>query len=177
MLIAGKYNLTKLLRVITTVLIVLNVLVLVLLPMILTMIYQNPELIVQLDRSGNASGPDIRLDSSYPSDLPLASYPFYLGFLYASGIGTAIILLQGYQILRRIERNDTFIAAQAPSFQRMALAFLWLAIVFLVKILTYNTLLTIFCCLLFFFFSMVCLILADVFRQAWLVKAENEMTI
>ncbi len=180
MLITGQSSLTTALRYITLALIILNILALLFLPLILTQIYENPELIIQLDRpAGSASpaGPDIYLDAELPSDLPSSSYRFYLVFLYASGIGTAVILIQGLLILNRIERGDTFCAAQAGTFRLMAIAFFWLALAFLVKIFFYNTLLTIFCCLLFFFFSLVCLILADVFRQAWLVKTENEMTI
>lgn len=177
MLITGKSSLTTVLRAFTTVLMILNILALVFLPLILSRIYQNPELIVQLDRSSEPAGPDIRLDAEIPTDLPAASYPFYLVFLYASGLGTAVILLQGYRILRRIERGEAFSATQAGSFRLMAIAFFWLALSFLIKIFVYNTLLTMFCCLLFFIFSLVCLILADVFRQAWLVKSENEMTI
>ena len=59
----------------------------------------------------------------------------------------------------------------------MAIAFFWLAAAFLVKVFFYITLLTLFCLLLFLFFGVVCLILADVFRQAWQVKTENDMTI
>lgn len=177
MLTDHSLRLTKLLRVITTALIILNVLSLLILPLILTELYQNPALIIQLDRPGAVSGPDIHLEPGYLSDLPAQSYPFYLGFLYACGIGTAIILLQGYQILRRIERGEAFCAAQAGSFRWLAGAFFWLAAVFLVKIVAYITLLTIFCCLLFCLLGLVGLILADVFRQAWLVKSENDMTI
>jgi hypothetical protein len=177
MFITGQSYLTTILRIITWGLLILNILVLLALPLILTQIYQNPELIVQLDRSYEQAGPDLHLESEFPPDLPADSYPFYLVFLYASGLGTATVLFQGLRILKRIERGEPFCAPQAGSFRWLAIAFFWLALVFLVKIFAYNTLLTIFCCLLFFFFSLVCLILADVFRQAWLVKSENEMTI
>lgn len=177
MLITGKRSLATFLRYLADMLIVLNILALVLLPWILTAIYKNPELIIQLDQSSSRIGPDIRMASEYPSDLPPESYPFYLGFLYASGIGTAMILIQGHRILRRLERNEPFTVGQAGSFRLMAWAFFWLALAFMVKVFFYNTLLTMFCCLLFFAFGVVCLILADVFRQAWQVKTENELTI
>lgn len=177
MLITGRHSLSTLLRYLADSLIVLNILALILLPLILTALYQNPTLILQLDPPAASSTPDIRLASEYPSDLPPDSYPFYLGFLYAAGIGTAMVLIQGHRILRRLERNEPFTAGQAGSFHLMAWAFFWLALTFLVKVFAYNTLLTMFCCLLFFAFGVVCLILADVFHQAWLVKSENELTI
>jgi hypothetical protein len=177
MLIVGKRSLSNFLRILTDLILVLNILTLLLLPVVLTAIYENPELIVQLDRSADKTGPDIRLRSEYPADLPSASYPFYLVFLYASGIGTACILLQGHQILRRLERSEPFSHQQARSFRFMSFAFFLLTITFAVKIVFYNTLLTMFCCLLFLIFSLVCLIMADIFRQAYLVKSENELTI
>jgi hypothetical protein len=165
------------LRIAALVLIILNLLALLCLPLILRTLYENPDLLLQLDRATVTGGPDLSLSSEYPADLPPSSFPFYLGFLYAAGLGTLMILLIGHRILLRIGANEPFAAGQAKSFRWMAIAFFWLSLAFLVKTFAYITLLTLFCCLLFFFFGLVCLILADVFRQAWQVKSENELTI
>lgn len=170
-------RLSYFLRIVTDLLILLNLIALVTLPLILTAIYRNPALLIQLEPTTSITGPDVSLQPVYPSDLPMASYPFYLGFLYVAGLGTAIILIQGHRILRRIERSEPFTAGQGPSFRIMAISFFGLAITFLVKIFTYNTLLTMFCSLLFVILGVVSLILADVFHLAWQVKTENELTI
>lgn len=177
MLITGKQSLSTYLRYTVLTLIVFNILVLLCLPLILKVLYQNPELLVQLDRSVTTVGLDQSLITTYPTDLPPASYPFYLVFLYASGLGTLAILSQGYLILRRIESDQPFDQGQSRSFRWLAIAFFWLALTFLVKIFLYNTLLTLFCCLLFCILGVVCLILADVFLQAWIVKTDSELTI
>jgi len=177
MLIIGKRSLSSLLRILTDLLLVLNIIALLMLPILLTAIYKNPDLISQLDRSASQDGLEIGLRSGDLADLPPASYPFYLCFLYASGIGTAFILLEGHKILRRLECGNPFSAGQSGSFRRMSLAFFLLAIIFAVKIFAYNTLLTMFCCFMFLMFGLVCLIMTAIFRQAYLVKSENELTI
>jgi len=177
MLITGRHSLSTVVRYLADFMLVLNILALIFLPLILTALYDNPQLLIQLDQAAAARGFAGGAASAYPSDVPPESYSFYLGFLYASGLGTALILLQGHRILRRFERGEPFAASQAGAFRIMFIAFFWLAFAFLIKIFFYITLLTLFCCLLFLFFGVVCLILADVFRQAWQVKVENDMTI
>ena len=177
MLITGRHSLSTVVRYLADFLLVLNILALIFLPLILTALYDNPQLLIQLDQAAAARVLSGGVASAYPSDVPPESYSFYLGFLYASGLGTALILLQGHRILRRFERGEPFAASQTGAFRVMSVAFFWLAFAFLIKIIFYITLLTLFCCLLFLFFGVVCLILADVFRQAWQVKTENDMTI
>ena len=177
MLITGKHSLSTIVRYLADIALILNVLVLIFLPFILTALYENPQLLVQLDRAAAEHVLAGGLASDYPSDLPPESYSFYLGFLYASGLGTALILSQGHRILKRFERGQPFAQSQAGAFRVMSIAFFWLVTVFLVKVFFYITLLTLFCFLLFLFFGVVCLILADVFRQAWQVQTENDMTI
>lgn len=160
MLITGKRSLSSLLRIVLDLILLLNLLTLFALPFLLDAIYRSPELLVQ-----------------YPTDLIPSSYAFFLVFLYASGLGTAWILLEGHFILRRLELNQPFAARQSESFRRVGIAFVWLAVVFAVKIVLYNTLLTMFCCALFVLLVLVAVILAEIFSQAYQVKSENELTI
>ncbi len=176
MLIIGKHSLASFLRVFVDVLLVVNILVLIFLPRLLTFLYENPVLITQLDlysRTDIAPGAAV----GYPSDLPANSYPFYLAFFYASGIGTAWLLLEGHLILRRLENGNPFAAAQSHSFFRVACACGILLVTFIAKVLTYNTLLTSFCTIIFLLLVLIALILSEVFRQAHQVKSENELTI
>lgn len=177
MSITGQRSLSTLLRLLLDVILVVNILVLVLLPFLLTALYRDPGILEQLDRHQASTIPDSGLRSDYPADLPPSSYPFYLAFLYAAGMGTAWILTEGHFILRRLEKNQPFARRQAGSFRRVGLAFGWLALVFAVKIIFYNTLLTMFCCGLFVLLALIGMILSEVFRQAWQVKTENELTI
>lgn len=193
----GARSLSTGLRLLTDLLLLLNILALVLLPVLLPEIYRNPAVLAPFDGPGllprrtaatasaqpapgssAASQPAASLPAAaYPSDVPPDSYPFYLGFLLATGIGTAWVLGEGHFILRRLERGQPFAAGHAASFRRMAIAFALLTLAFAVKVLFYNTLLTIFCTLLFVVLLVICLIFADIFHQAWLVKTENELTI
>lgn len=160
MLITGKRSLSSLLRIVLDLILTLNLLTLIVLPFLLNAIYQSPMFLVQ-----------------YPTELLPNGYAFFLGFLYAAGLGTAWILLEGHFILRRLEHNQPFAARQSDSFRRVGLAFVWLAVVFAVKIVFYNTLLTMFCCALFVLLVLVAVILAEIFSQAYQVKSENELTI
>lgn len=177
MLITGRRSLTTVLRLILDFILVLNLLTLILLPFILDALYRDPGILRQLDSSPALWPDETGLRSDYPSDLPPGSRPFYLVFLYASGLGTAWILTEGHFILRRLEKNQPFAKQQVGSFRRVALAFAWLTLVFAVKIIFYNTLLTMFCCGLFFVLALIGLVLSEVFLNAWQVKTENELTV
>ena len=177
MRIIGKHSLSRLLRIVVDLILVLNILTLILLPWLLTVVYRQPDLLAQLEQRTGQSGPDITLNTEYPADLPKSSFPFYLGFLYISGLSTAWILIEGHRILRRLEKGEPFAAGQAGSFCRVAGAFSMLAAAFAIKIGMYNTLLTMFCCALFLLLILVAVILAEIFRQAYAVKTDNELTI
>ncbi len=175
--ITGKRSLSSLLRVIVDLLLILNILVLILLPWMLDAVYRDPDLLEQLEVRSVLAEPDVALRPEYPSDLPKSSYAFYLGFLYAAGVATAWILLEGHRILRRMEKSEPFAAGQTGSFHRVGIAFGVLAGAFAIKIVAYNTLLTMFCCALFLLLILVAVILAEIFSQAYAVKADNELTI
>jgi hypothetical protein len=177
MMVTRKYFLSALLRILIDLLLLFNILALIALPWLLTAVYHNPDLLSQLDRRTGPAGPDITIRDEYLVDLPATSYPFYLVFLYVAGAATAGILVEGHLILGRIEKGQLFSAAQTRSFRIMAGAFGFLAVDFAVKIFIYNTLLTMFCCVLFILLVLVALILAEIFRQAYLVQTDNELTI
>jgi hypothetical protein len=182
MAITGKNSLSSALRIILDILLVANLIVLLLLPWLLNAIYADPALLGQLDRQTGEATADFNRGESpagptYPSDVPADSYPFYLVFLYGAGFGTAWILAEGHWILRRLEKNVPFAAGQAASFRRVSYAFAGLAILFAIKIAVHNTLLTMFCAGLFLLLVLIAQILAEIFRQANLVKTENELTI
>lgn len=177
MIHAKTQRLSRVLRILIDVILVLNLLALILLPFLLRLIYDQPALFYQLEPAAPASVPDTRLSDEYPADLPPESYPFYLGFLYATGLCTAWILFEGHMVLGRVAKEDPFHAGQGRSFRHMAIALILLSLAFAVKVAVYITLLTIFCAVVFIIFGFVALLLADLFQQAWQVKSENELTI
>ncbi len=79
--------------------------------------------------------------------------------------------------MKRVAQREPFHARQSRSFQHIALALGLLTAAFVVKIFTYNTFLTLFSAVVFFILIFIALLLADLFRQAYLVKTENELTI
>ena len=155
---------------------ILNVLALLLLPFLLNMLYEQPELFGLISPRVGEENPAGLVSHDYPADVPPDSYPFYLVFLYACGFGTAWILFEGRRILKRVAQGEPFHARQSQSFQHIGLALGLLTAAFTVKIFIYNTFLTLFCTA-FFILVFVALLLADLFRQAYLVKTENELTI
>ncbi|NLO35025.1 MAG: DUF2975 domain-containing protein [Clostridiaceae bacterium] len=156
---------------------ILNLLALLLLPFWLNVLYEQPNLFGQLDGRQADSRPAGLASQEYPADVPPGSYPFYLAFLYVCGLSTAWILFEGRRILKRVAQREPFHARQSRSFQHIALALGLLTAAFVVKIFTYNTFLTLFCAVVFFILIFIALLLADLFRQAYLVKTENELTI
>ncbi|MDD2579798.1 MAG: DUF2975 domain-containing protein [Eubacteriales bacterium] len=170
-------RLTSILRWLIDGVLLINLLTLIGLPWILKLIYNHPDLFFQLELGHNLIGDGYSSAELYPSDMPLHSYTFYLVFLYLSGICTAWLLFEGHIILRRLERGWTFAPEQHRSFQRASLSLFLLCAIFVVKIFFYNTLLTMFCAALFLVLGLIAMTLADVFRQAWQVKSENDLTI
>ncbi len=177
MLITGKHSVSFVLRIILDIILVFNLIALIILPLLLEAVYKDPALFLQFEQSAPEYLPDRVVNISNPQDLPPASYPFYLAFLYATGLGTAWILFEGHLILRRLEKNQPFAPRQSASFRRVGGAFVWLAVAFAVKIVCYNTLMTMFSCALFILLALVAVILAEIFSQAYQVKSENELTI
>lgn len=155
----------------------INILTLLGLPWLLKLIYQNPDLFYQLEPRNPLASGEYSPAHPYPSDMPVDSYFFYLVFLYLSGLCTAWLLYEGHRILRRLETGGIFAPQQHRSFLRASFSLLLLSVIFLVKIIFYNTVLTMFCAGLFLILGLIAMILADVFRQAWLVKSENDLTI
>ncbi len=177
MLAAQPNLLNRCLRILIDLLLLLNLLILLALPWLLSAVYDHPRLLGQLEAPVEWVNPDAASGPEYPSDLPRSSYPFYLAFLYVCGASTAWLLTEGHRILRRIEHGQPFTADQASAFRRVAGAFAALAVAFAVKILFYNTLLTMFCCALFWLLILIALVLSQVFRQAFEVKSENDLTV
>ncbi len=167
MRIVGKGSVAGLLKASVDILLLVNLIVLVLLPLILQAIYAAP--------ADPGSGSAIR--RSFYNEIPKESYRFMLFFLYAAGILTASILLILRKILGNLACGVLLDRANAHAFRQEAYACFALTAAFIVKMLCYNSFLTIFCFFAFMVIALFSLVLSEVFRQAAAVKEENELTI
>ena len=186
MKITGKRSVAGILKTAIEITLIINIIVLVLLPLILQAIYANPGLAersgypqeIVSDVSGSAgyeSADNIR--TSFFNEIPEESYLFMLIFLYASGGLTAFILLSLRKILNNLANNIILDRSNAGAFRRLAFACFALVVTFIVKMIFYNSFLTMFCFFVFIVIAMFSLVLSEVFSQGAVIKDENELTI
>lgn len=101
------------------------------------------------------------------------NYYFLLGFLFLTGIFALIVVHEIRKLLKNLNKKNPFIIDNVKSFKRIAVACLIIAACYIIKIIFYNLIVT----MVFIIAGFFSIILAEVFRQAVLVKEENEMTI
>lgn len=185
MKITGKRSVAGILKTAIDVILVINIIVLILLPLILQAIYANPGLaerdgLSQTIVSGDSSsytGSQDNIRESFFNEIPEESYLFMLIFLYASGGMTAYILILLRKILNNLAHNIILDRANAGAFRRLAFACFALVAAFIVKMIFYNSFLTMFCFFVFIVIAMFSLVLSEVFSQGAVIKEENELTI
>jgi len=188
MKITGKYSIAFFLKLGINFILLINILVLLTLPLLLNFLYESPEL--QSSRNFYEAGEEDLSPASSPGDLlygnsrwiffneiPDESYGFMLGFLYFSGIGTAMILFLIRKVLKSLEKDVILDYSNAKAFKLLSLSCSVLVVAFVVKIIFYNTFLTLFCFFLFIILGLFTLVLSEVFRQGAIIKEENELTI
>lgn len=170
MKITGKRSITWFLKIAVDLVLVINIIVLIALPFILNAIYNSPAL--QPGQSGE------RVSTLWLiNEIPDESYAFMLIFLYFSGICTAFMLFSLHRVLRNLADGRILDHANASALKHLSVACGSLVSAFIVKIIFYNTFLTIFCFFIFIVLALFSLILSEVFRQGAVVKEENELTI
>ena len=189
MKITGKYSIAYFLKLGVDFILLLNILTLLALPFLLNVLYENSEQAAEKNgysqetsSSESVEGRDIRVIPENSrwillTEIPKESYGFMLGFLYFSGVGTAMILFLLRKVLKNLEKDIILDHSNAKSFKLLSLACLLLVVSFVVKILFYNTFLTIFCFFIFIVLGLFTLVLSEVFRQGAVIKEENELTI
>ena len=88
-----------------------------------------------------------------------------------------IIVHEIRKLLKNLNKRNPFIINNVKSLNRIAVASLIIAACYIMKIIFYNSFLTIIVMMVFIIAGFFSIILAEVFRQAILVKEKNEMTI
>jgi len=155
MKIMGKVSLSFFVRVMTDVMIAVNLATLILLPW----------------------GLEFIISAVKEEYTVVENITFLRGFLYVSGILTLGLLVLGHLIMRSIEKGLPFDPKNARYFRMIGIVFVLLSATFWVKIFIYNTFLTLFCAGIFAVFALIALILSEIFRQASLIWEEHQLTI
>ena len=104
-------------------------------------------------------------------------YWFLLPFLYITGFLALILVNELRRIFKTLNRRDPFRMDNVKSFKKMSVCCFAVAILYGVKILIFNSFLTIILSMVFIIGGFFLMIIAEVFRQAAIVKEENDLTI
>lgn len=107
----------------------------------------------------------------------IESYSFLLVFLYITG---AVVLYMVYEIrniLTSIKNAHPFTLDNVKSFKNICCCAGVTSIGYLVKIFMYNSIFTIIIFMVFIIVALFSLVLSHVFKQAYYVKMENDLTI
>lgn len=105
------------------------------------------------------------------------NYNFLLGFLFVTGILALTVVNEIRNLLKNINKRNPFIRANVNSLNRIAVSCLLIAACYVIKIIFYNSFLTIIITMVFIITGFFSIILAEVFQQAVIVKEENDLTI
>ena len=105
------------------------------------------------------------------------NYYFLLVFLYITGIMALLVVNEIRKLLKNINKRNPFIRDNVKSLNRIAVSCLLIAACYVVKIIFYNSFLTIIITMVFIITGFFSIILAEVFQQAVIVKEENDLTI
>ena len=104
-------------------------------------------------------------------------YWFLLPFLYINGFLALIVLYNMRRILKTLGRRNPFMADNVKSLKHVAISSFAIALMYVVKIIFFNSFLTIILAMVFIIAGLFFIILAEVFHQAVKVKEENDLTI
>jgi hypothetical protein len=105
------------------------------------------------------------------------NYYFLLGFMYLTGIFCLIIIFELRKIFKTLNRRNPFMMDNVKSLNRMAISAFIIAASYIIKIIFFNSFLTVIITMIFIIVGLFTVIFAEVFRQAIEVKEENDLTI
>lgn len=104
-------------------------------------------------------------------------YWFLLPFLYVTGLLAFVILIQIRKVFKTLSRKNPFMMDNVKSFKWIAKASFAIAILYVVKIIFFNSFLTMILSMVFVIAGLFSVVIAEVFHQAVIVKEENDLTI
>jgi len=105
------------------------------------------------------------------------NYYFLLGFLYFTGFFALFSVYEMKKIFKNLNKINPFIMDNVISLKRMSIACFIISVAYIVKIIFYPSILTVILAMVFIIAGLFLIILSEVFRQAVIVKQENDLTI
>lgn len=105
------------------------------------------------------------------------NYYFILIFLYVTGLFCLLICHEMRKIFKTLNRRNPFMMDNAVSLKRVSICSFIISICYVVKIICYNSILTMVITMIFVILGLFLLVLSEVFKQAVEVKEENDLTI
>lgn len=109
--------------------------------------------------------------------VPSGTYPFMLFFIVFCGVIIFFALFEGGKIINNIKNSKPFCINNANSFKRTSVYSFILCLLFGLKMFFSASLLTLICCGLLFAGTLLLGVLSQLFKQAYEIKQENELTI
>lgn len=104
-------------------------------------------------------------------------FTFAMILLYITGIMCLFILLEMKRIFKALNQRNPFIMGNVKSLRIISIMCYAISACYIAKIILYNSFLTIIITMIFIIAGLFCTILSEVFRQAVIVKEENDLTI
>ena len=105
------------------------------------------------------------------------AYAFLLVFLYFTGFFCLWIVYEMNKIFNTLNRKDPFRKDNVKSLERMSISSFIIGAAYVVKIICYNSFLTMIITMIFIILGLFLVVLAELFKQAVRFKEENELTI
>lgn len=105
------------------------------------------------------------------------NFYFLLAFLYVTGLFCLTIVYELRKIFKSLNRMNPFMMDNVKSLKNMAIAAFAIAVAYIVKVIFFNTILTMIVTMIFIIAGLFSLILSEVFKQAVIYKEENDLTI
>lgn len=97
--------------------------------------------------------------------------------LYPCGVCAFLVENELRKIFKTLELRNPFVQRNAKSLNRMGFLLIVIFVMFIVKIILLNTLMTMIFAVAIIILALFCFVLADVFKQAVIFKQENDLTI
>lgn len=104
-------------------------------------------------------------------------YWFLLPFLYITGLLAFIILIQTRKVFKTLSRKNPFMMDNVKSFKWISRASFAIAFMYVIKVIFFNSFLTMILAMVFVIAGLLSIVIAEVFYQAVIVKEENDLTI
>lgn len=105
------------------------------------------------------------------------NYYFILVFLYFTGFFALWIFHEVRKIFKTLNRKNPFMMDNVISLKKISAGCFIIAFAYIIKILCYNSILTVIIAMIFIMGGFFLIVIAEIFKQAIEYKEENDLTI